>query len=547
MIPKHRVLRRQAAKSIRQSTLLASALIGLSSFSHAGTAITTVESTLGGGHGVYMDLQSDAVGVTNQGVTGVWSNWVSSWGFGSQGASTGDGSANNGPGDTSDSALTVFGRSADDKSYGGSGGEIQVDYSGLTPNATYFLWAVVMQNTTNARSHDLEWGLTSGALTRVSSPETPAPGSGSPYPDSAYIAGAVAGSQLAGFPLGEVTADGSGLLTIYYDRGNPASNSGSNLDRTQLDGVLFEEIVDPHCLLPWAPNGTVIASDGEPVTIQIPVKNIGASATLTVTGASVTGADGGFFLADGDQFPIDLAPDAEGTIALNFDPGTFSGPLDLGKIEILSNHGGTPNTLVTSPISGEVRNPWISTVDSIAVGPIPSVPGSTSFTVEVTNLGFSETLEITGAFPTGDDETLFTVDTDFNSPMSILPGTSATIALTFDSGGAGVGTYTTNLEIDNSDNTVQVVALTVVVADEAMQLVVNGYDPGTGDLSVTATKIPVGPTFHLEQSTDLQAFGILSPPVDFDSTNEGVPMLIPVDPSTDPALFLQAFDGASAP
>lgn len=528
-------------KTILPVSLIASALIGASSIAHGGTAILDVEATLGGGTGTFVDLQSAAEGFTNGAVTGIWSNWSDSWGFGSQEANTGDGSANNGSGDRSDQGITVFGRSADDK--GQTTTEIRVDYTGLTPNANYFLWAVVMQNTANAISHDLEWGQTSGALTLVASPESP--NIGSPYEDSARIAGLVAGSQLAGFPLAQVTADGTGALTLYYDQGlDPGNNVNEN--RTQIDGVLFEEIVDPHCLAPWAPNGAVIANGGEAETIEIPVENIGATATLNISGASVIGVDEDMFAIDPAQFPLVLGVNAQGSLTVRFDPGTFAGELLLDHLEIVSDHGGTPGTVVTTPISGGVRNPWISTIASMDLGPIPSSPGTLGFEVDISNLGFSENLEITFAGPVSGDVDLFTVNTDFTTPLEILPGDSTTISLSFDSTGLGVGTYATNLEIDNNDNTFQTVLLTVVVADGSMELAITGYDAGTGMLSLTATNIPADSTFHLEQSTSLQSFGILSPVFDFDSTT-AQPFLVPVDPATEPKLFLQAFGGASNP
>ncbi len=80
-------------------------------------------------------------------------------------------------------------------------------------------------------------------------------------------------------------------------------------------------------------------------------------------------------------------------------------------------------------------------------------------------------------------------------------------------------------------------------ATAEMQLAITGYNPGTGILSLTATGIPAGQTFHLEGSTDLQSFGVLASTFDFDSTTPQ-PFEIPV---TGPVLFLQAFDGPSVP
>jgi len=206
---------------------------------HAATTITTVEAALGTGNGIYMDLQSATVGFTNQGVTGVWSNWSNSWGFTSAGASTGDGGTANGPGDTSDSAITVFGRSADDKR--ATTIEIQVNYTGLSANTTYDLWAVLLHNSNTDKnpSHDFQWGETSGALTTIDS----GPGY---YNVATDITTGV--TRLTGVKVGQVTTDGSGAITLYYDKGTNADRNGSNRYRTQFDGVLFDAVPEPSAL-----------------------------------------------------------------------------------------------------------------------------------------------------------------------------------------------------------------------------------------------------------------------------------------------------------
>jgi len=225
---------------ILQTSIITTTLIGAATISQAATTIVTVEGALGSGNGIYMDLQSQASGHINGGVTGIWSNWSNSWGFGNQGATTGDGGVNSGPGDTSDSDLAVFGRSADDKSYGSGSHEIQVDYTGLSQNTTYNLWAVIIQDMSGTKdpSHDLQWGLTSGSLTAVDS------GIGS-YDLSTKITGSDAANQLAGHLLGQITTDGSGAITIYYDRAGVADRRGSNGKRTQFDGVLFDVVPEP--------------------------------------------------------------------------------------------------------------------------------------------------------------------------------------------------------------------------------------------------------------------------------------------------------------
>jgi len=223
-------------KTNLKTTIIAASLFGAASLAQGATTVTTVEGALGNGNGIYMDLQSSTTGFTNQGVTGIWSNWTNSWGFTSQGASTGNGGTANGPGDTSDNSITVFGRSADDKN---SDPEIQVDYTGLQSSTAYKIWAVVVQDTRRStNTHDFEWGTTSGSLTRVV-------GNAS-YPNATLIAGSTV--QLVGVPLSQVTTDANGDITLYYDNGLDASGS-YNTNRTQLDGVLFEAVPEPSASL----------------------------------------------------------------------------------------------------------------------------------------------------------------------------------------------------------------------------------------------------------------------------------------------------------
>jgi hypothetical protein len=92
----------------------------------------------------------------------------------------------------------------------------------------------------------------------------------------------------------------------------------------------------------------------------------------------------------------------------------------------------------------------------------------------------------------------------------------------------------------------------VVVANSWEQLVgeaplpillgISAYDPVNGTISLTAAGIPAGETFHLRSSTDLQDFVPFEPPFDFDSTTPQ-PFVIPVDPDTEPKLFLRAQEG----
>jgi hypothetical protein len=77
-------------------------------------------------------------------------------------------------------------------------------------------------------------------------------------------------------------------------------------------------------------------------------------------------------------------------------------------------------------------------------------------------------------------------------------------------------------------------------------LSISPYNPGTGTVSITASGLPAGTTFHLRSSDNLQSFVPLVPPFNFDSTTPQ-PFVIPVNPATVNKLFFRAEEGASPP
>ncbi|MCW1884921.1 thrombospondin type 3 repeat-containing protein [Luteolibacter flavescens] len=80
--------------------------------------------------------------------------------------------------------------------------------------------------------------------------------------------------------------------------------------------------------------------------------------------------------------------------------------------------------------------------------------------------------------------------------------------------------------------------------DDAVQLRVTGFDRVAGTMSLMATGIPAGETFHLRSSTNLQSFVPLVPAFNFNS-NTPQPFVVPVAPGTVPKLFFRAEEGAS--
>ncbi|MEK7949643.1 hypothetical protein [Luteolibacter soli] len=79
-----------------------------------------------------------------------------------------------------------------------------------------------------------------------------------------------------------------------------------------------------------------------------------------------------------------------------------------------------------------------------------------------------------------------------------------------------------------------------------VHLSVANLNAGAGTMSITATGIPAGKTYHLSSSTNLQSFVPLVPAFNFDSTTPQ-PFVIPVTPGTTPKVFFRAEDGPASP
>ena len=80
-----------------------------------------------------------------------------------------------------------------------------------------------------------------------------------------------------------------------------------------------------------------------------------------------------------------------------------------------------------------------------------------------------------------------------------------------------------------------------------LNLVVSGFNTSTNELSLTVEgTIPPGDTFHLRSSFGLNAFAPLAPGLDFDSATP-MPLIVPIDPVSNPTEQFQIYSGPSLP
>lgn len=193
----------------------------------AATIASDVEAAVGNGTGTYIDLNSDPIGITNGGITGIWTNYslaTNAWDF---------------P-DGSNSNISVNENSADDKT-NSPVGEIQIDYTGLVANQLYDVYAIVIADIRigpAGSANDLEWGTTSGSLSLIADDVHQAIAENNPIAGSG--SGGDNNGRLIALPLGQLTAAAAGEMTLFFGPGTRDGNSNSI--RTQFDGVLFEAV-----------------------------------------------------------------------------------------------------------------------------------------------------------------------------------------------------------------------------------------------------------------------------------------------------------------
>lgn len=104
-----------------------------------------------------------------------------------------------------------------------------------------------------------------------------------------------------------------------------------------VDNINFEVDLsndDPNLISAPVSFGTLIQSEGS-YSRPMVIKNEGANNVLTVTGATISGADAALFTLSAATFPITINPGESTSLEVNFDPadglGDFSAQLDLAS------------------------------------------------------------------------------------------------------------------------------------------------------------------------------------------------------------------------
>jgi hypothetical protein len=208
-------------------------------------------------------------------------------------------------------------------------------------------------------------------------------------------------------------------------------------------------VQDPVIVLPAEVDAS---SNGETLTIEVPVSNDGTQ-TLTLDPAPVvTGTNSNLFTID--SFPATLAGGASGTIRITMDPSVddpdFAGDPD-ATLEVSSNDPLVSVEYVT--IVGTVTNPCIKTDARHDFGPFDNGSPVRTLQVPIWNIGDSVDLEIADGDVgiTYDPLGVFALSTDLTTTMTIAPGATQNLEFTFDPTGLGGGIYTATVEIYSTD------------------------------------------------------------------------------------------------
>ncbi|WP_367871803.1 LamG-like jellyroll fold domain-containing protein [Luteolibacter sp. Populi] len=230
-------------------------------------------------------------------------------------------------------------------------------------------------------------------------------------------------------------------------RSAPTDAYAGSVDELRIyDAVLSAGEITALAQGPAGDPGIAVASSftftnsGAAETFSIPFSNTGATQTLVLTAptpVTITGSDAASFTVS--SFDNNLAPGAAGAIALQFTPATPG--FYAATLTIASNDALQPSREVA--IEVEVTDP-IAGVSPVAIdfGSFAAAPGPQTSTLTITNDGGAQDLTVSNLTVTGSPA--FTVDVPL--PITVAPGTSTGITVTFTPGSAG-GNFAANLEV----------------------------------------------------------------------------------------------------
>ncbi len=238
----------------------------------------------------------------------------------------------------------------------------------------------------------------------------------------------------------------------------------------------------------------VVQLNTAPPPQTVKLSSIGTN-PVTISGATLSGSAG--FGISGVSFPLTLNPGQSATLTVSFDPSTSG--LKTGTLTLTSNSTAEPSTIA---VRGTGATPALTlSTTSLAFGDVLVNTAAVPKTVTLYSSGTGP-VTISGATISG--APAFGMS-GLSFPLTLNPGQTATLTLSFDSNTAGLKTGTVTLTTNAGPETIAVQgtgaapALTlsastvsfgeVAVNTKATPQTVELYSSGTAPLTISAATV----------------------------------------------------------
>lgn len=229
-------------------------------------------------------------------------------------------------------------------------------------------------------------------------------------------------------------------------------------DRVGLGEIAFENAIPPLDPLLQIDESLNLTLDGSVQIIEVPLSNLGATQTLTLSSPTFSGANASAFSLVSS--PGDIPAGHSDTIQISFNPTGLTGTVS-ASLDFTSNDSSKPSVSVS--LTGFIHDPRISAPSFFNLGSFPSGAGIQSGQFTVSNLGGGQALNLTGIEITGTNAAHFSVT---SSPDSITPLGSDLITIELDPLGAE-GIFSARLQLTTNDalSPVTTINLNALVGD----------------------------------------------------------------------------------
>jgi|GEM_PF-605466 len=229
-------------------------------------------------------------------------------------------------------------------------------------------------------------------------------------------------------------------------------------DRVGLGEIAFEDSVPPIDPLLQVESSLNLDLDGSVETIEIPLANLGATQSLTVSTPIFSGANAAAFSLLSS--PASIAAAGNDTIQISFNPTGLTGSID-ASLNFTTNDTSQPSISIS--LSGFIHDPRISAATFFNLGSFPTGSGIQSGQFTVRNIGGAQTLNLSDVSITGSNAANFSLTA---SPSTIAPLGTGTFEIQLDPM-ANDGIYSAQLKITSNDalNQIIIVNLNAIVGD----------------------------------------------------------------------------------